>query len=82
MKRLSRFSKRTWVLVGVIAAVAAIASVGAYAYWTTGGSGSGTASTGDTTDNLVPACRPCNSRRGAIYTNRKRAAPAPPSRDW
>jgi hypothetical protein len=36
----------------------------------------------DTMDNLVPACRPCNSRRGAIYTNRKRAAPAPPSRDW
>lgn len=36
----------------------------------------------DTMENLVPACRPCNSRRGAIYVNRKRATPAPPSREW
>jgi hypothetical protein len=34
-------SKRTWVLLGVIAAVAALASVGAYAYFTANGSGSG-----------------------------------------
>jgi hypothetical protein len=33
--------KRTWVLLGVIAAVAAMASVGAYAYFTAAGSGSG-----------------------------------------
>jgi hypothetical protein len=46
MKR-PRFKKRTWVLVGVIAAVAAMASVGAYAYWTSSGDGTGSATTGD-----------------------------------
>jgi len=29
---------------------------------------------GDDLDNLVPACRTCNSRRGATYVNRKTAA--------
>jgi hypothetical protein len=43
---MKALSKRTWVLLGVIAAVAAMASVGAYAYWTTSGTGSGSASTG------------------------------------
>jgi 5-methylcytosine-specific restriction endonuclease McrA len=28
----------------------------------------------DDLDNLVPACKSCNSRRGAEYVNRKRAA--------
>lgn len=36
----------------------------------------------DSLDNLVPSCRPCNSRRGAQYTNAKRAAPGRPSREW
>ena len=34
MKRITRFKKRTWVLLGVVAVIAAMASVGAYAYWT------------------------------------------------
>jgi hypothetical protein len=38
-------SKRTLVLIGVLA-VAAFAAFGAYAYWTTSGSGAGTAATG------------------------------------
>ena len=38
-------SKRTFVLIGVVA-VAAISALGAYAYWTTSGSGSGSATTG------------------------------------
>lgn len=46
MKRIARFRKRTWVLLGVVAAVAAMASVGAYAYWTADGTGSGTATVG------------------------------------
>lgn len=53
MKRITRFSKKTWVLVGVFAAVAAMASVGAYAYWTTSGSGTGTATVGTDADNLI-----------------------------
>lgn len=36
----------------------------------------------DTLDNLVSACRPCNSARGAAYTNAKRAVDPGPSRDW
>lgn len=36
----------------------------------------------DTLDNLVAACRPCNSARGAAYANSKRAADPGPSRDW
>ena len=27
----------------------------------------------DDLDNLVPACKPCNSKRGAAYVNNKRA---------
>jgi hypothetical protein len=53
MKRIPRFTKRTWVLTAIVAAIAAMASIGAYAYWTVGGSGSGTATVGDDTDNLV-----------------------------
>jgi hypothetical protein len=49
MKRITRFKKRTWILLGVVAAIAAMASVGAYAYWTQSGSGTGSASTGTTT---------------------------------
>lgn len=45
---MKRMSKRTWVLVGIIAVVAAVTAVGGYAYWTTGGSGTGSADTGDT----------------------------------
>lgn len=36
----------------------------------------------DTLDNLVASCRPCNFRRGAQYSNAKRADDPPPSRDW
>ena len=43
-------SKRTFVLIGVVA-VAAISALGAYAYWTTSGSGTGSATTG--TDSAV-----------------------------
>jgi hypothetical protein len=49
MKRITRFKKRTWVLLGVVAVIAAMASVGAYAYWTTTGSGTGTATVGTST---------------------------------
>ena len=49
MKRITRFRKRTWVLLGVVAVIAAMASVGAYAYWTQGGTGSGSATAGTTT---------------------------------
>jgi len=40
---MKRFTKRTWVLVGLVIAVA-VAAVGGYAYWTTTGAGTGTAS--------------------------------------
>lgn len=36
----------------------------------------------DTLDNLVSACKPCNSTRGAAYTNAKRGTDPPPSREW
>ena len=49
---MKKFTKRTWILFGVIA-VAAVAAIGGYAYWTTGGAGDGTATVGTTTDNLV-----------------------------
>src|SRR5262249_59981347 len=41
---IKRFSKRTWVVIGIVAVVASSA-IGAYAYWTVTGSGSGSAST-------------------------------------
>jgi hypothetical protein len=41
---MKRFSKRAWVLVGIVAAIAASA-IGAFAYWTVTGSGSGSATT-------------------------------------
>lgn len=50
---MKRYTKRTWVLLGVISVVAAIAAAGAYAYWTNGGTGSGTATVGTADDNLV-----------------------------
>jgi hypothetical protein len=57
MKRIRRFSKRTWVLAGVVAVIAAMASVGAYAYWTASGTGSGSATVGTddgvTIDNVL-----------------------------
>jgi hypothetical protein len=45
---MKRFSKKTWVIIAVVA-VAAIAAIGGYAYWTTSGSGTGSASTGTNT---------------------------------
>jgi len=65
MKRITRFRKRTWVLLGVVAVIAAMASVGAYAYWTTTGSGSGTATVGTDGDNLVLH----GSTTGTLYPN-------------
>jgi hypothetical protein len=53
MKRIRRFSKRTWVLVGVVAVIAAMASMGAYAYFTASGSGTGTATVGTSTDFVL-----------------------------
>jgi 5-methylcytosine-specific restriction endonuclease McrA len=35
----------------------------------------------DTLDNLVPACRPCNAKRGAELFD-QRAAPPAPTRRW
>ena len=35
----------------------------------------------DTMANLVPACIPCNSRRGAVQVNGRARVP-PPSRSW
>jgi hypothetical protein len=49
---MKKFSKRTWVLFGVIA-VAAVAAVGGYAFWTTGGTGTGSATTGTTAGIVV-----------------------------
>lgn len=37
-------SKKTWVLLGIVAAIA-LSAIGAFAYWTTSGSGSGNATT-------------------------------------
>ena len=45
---MKRITKRTIVLLGVVAAAVAL-SVGAYAYWTTSGSGTGSATTGTNT---------------------------------
>ena len=42
---MKRITKRTIVLLGVVAAAVAV-SVGAYAYWTTSGTGTGSADTG------------------------------------
>lgn len=43
---MKRFSKKTWVVVGIVLAIA-MSAIGAFAYWTTSGSGtgSGTATT-------------------------------------
>jgi hypothetical protein len=50
MKRITRFGKRTWVLLGVVAVIAAFSAVGAYAYFTATGEGEGSASVGMATD--------------------------------
>src|SRR5262245_3656376 len=39
---MKRFSKRTWVVIGIVLAIA-LSAVGAFAYWTTTGSGNGNA---------------------------------------
>ena len=54
MKRITRFRKKTWVLLGVVAVIAAMASVGAYAYFTTTGSGTGTATVGTSSNMTLP----------------------------
>lgn len=41
---MKRFSKRTWVLLGIVAVVA-MTAIGAFAYWTASGSGTGSGST-------------------------------------
>src|SRR5262245_24318030 len=40
-REMKRFSKRTWVVVGIVLAVA-MSAIGAFAYWTASGTGSGT----------------------------------------
>lgn len=42
---MKRFSKRTWVVIGIVLAIA-MSAVGAFAYWTASGNGSGTAAVG------------------------------------
>lgn len=42
---MKRFTKRSWILLGVVAA-AAVAAIGGYAYWTSTGTGTGSATTG------------------------------------
>jgi hypothetical protein len=42
---MKRFSKRTWVVIGVVLAIA-MSAIGAFAYFTAAGSGSGTADVG------------------------------------
>lgn len=45
---MKKFSKRAWILFGVVA-VAAVAAVGGYAYFTSTGSGNGTGTVGSAT---------------------------------
>jgi len=37
---MKRFSKKTWVVIGIVLAIA-MSAIGAFAYWTTSGSGTG-----------------------------------------
>lgn len=50
MRRITRFRKRTFAVLGVVAVIAAMASVGAYAYFTATGEGAGSATVGTSTD--------------------------------
>jgi hypothetical protein len=43
---MKRFTKRTWLLIGIVAIAGVMAAVGAYAYWTTTGTGTGSAAVG------------------------------------
>jgi hypothetical protein len=45
-------SKKTWALVGIVAAIG-LSAIGAFAYWTTTGSGSGTADVASANGTLV-----------------------------
>jgi len=40
---MKRFSKKTWVVIGIVLAIA-MSAIGAFAYWTTTGAGTGSAS--------------------------------------
>jgi hypothetical protein len=42
---MKRFSKKTWVVIGIVLAIA-ISAIGAFAYWTASGTGQGTAAVG------------------------------------
>lgn len=48
---MKKFTKRTWILFGVVA-VAAVAAVGGYAYWTATGTGQGSATVGTSANNI------------------------------
>ena len=45
-------SKKTWALVGIVAAIG-LSAIGAFAYWTTTGSGTGAADVATTNGTLV-----------------------------
>jgi hypothetical protein len=45
-------SKKTWAVIGIVAAVG-LSAVGAFAYWTTSGAGTGSASVADDNGTLV-----------------------------
>jgi len=54
---MKRFSRRTWILLGVLA-VAVLATVGAYAYFSAAGSGTGTAATGSVEPLVLTSSSP------------------------
>jgi hypothetical protein len=72
MRRITRFKKRTWVLLGV-GAVAAVAAVGGYAFFTSTGSGSGTGKAGSATNWTVVGGSESANLYPLVYPNGRQA---------